>query len=50
MILFEFRPKLALHLDRSPLNHGYGHAAAGDRPTCLASFALLLEPLMNYAG
>ncbi len=45
--LFEFRPSLALHLKRSPLNHSYGYASAGDRPTCLVSFALLLEPFMK---
>jgi hypothetical protein len=49
-VLYEFRPNLALHLKRSLLNHSYGYASAGDRPTCLASFALLLEPFMKYAG
>ncbi len=50
LVLFEIRPNLALHLGRSPLKHSYGYAAAGDRPSCLASFALLLEPCMKYAG
>ncbi len=49
-VLFEFRPNLALHLERSPLNHSDGYASAGDRPICLASFALLLEPFMKYTG
>jgi hypothetical protein len=34
-VLFEFRPNLSLHLERS---------------TCLASFALLLEHFMKYVG
>jgi hypothetical protein len=49
-VLFEFRPNLALHLERSPLKHSYGYASTGDRPSCLASYALLLEPFMKYAG
>jgi hypothetical protein len=54
-VLFEFRPNLALpntllNWERSPLKHSYGYASTGDRPSCLASFALLLEPFMNYAG
>jgi hypothetical protein len=48
--LFEFRPNLALHLGRSLLNHSYGYASAGDRPTCLARFGLLLEPHMKYTS
>jgi len=35
-VLFGFRPNLALHLGRSPLNHSYGYASADDRPTCFA--------------
>ena len=42
-VLYEPRPNLALHLERSPLKHSYGYASAGDRPTCLARFALNLE-------
>ncbi len=49
-VLFEFRPNLALHFERSPLKHSCGYASAGDRPTCLASFALLLVPFMKYTG
>jgi hypothetical protein len=31
-----FMNKLALHLERSPLIHGYGYESADDRPTYLA--------------
>jgi len=41
--LFEPRPNTVMHLELSPLNHGYGHAQAGDRPTSLARSALKLE-------
>jgi hypothetical protein len=38
--LFGFRTNLALHFERSTLNHSYGYASAAGRPNCLASFAL----------
>ena len=49
-VLFGFRTNLALHLERSPLNHSYGYASADDRPSCFASFALIPESFMQYAG
>ncbi|MEE8342861.1 MAG: hypothetical protein V3R51_03585 [Gammaproteobacteria bacterium] len=49
-VLFEFGPNLALQFDRSPSNHSYGYAFSDDRPNCLAKFALILEPFVQYAG
>ena len=49
-VLFGFSANLALHLERSPWHHGYGYAPAGDRPGCCASFILIPESLMQYAG
>jgi len=50
MYLIGFSKKLASHFDRSPLNHSYGNAPAGDRPNCFASFSLNSDPFMQYAG
>jgi hypothetical protein len=35
---------------RSPLNHSYGYASAGDRPTLFAIFPLNFVPFMQHAG
>jgi len=32
------------------LRHSYGYATAGDRPSCFASFTLIPESLVQYAG
>jgi hypothetical protein len=48
--LFGFRTNLALHFERSTLNHSYGYASTVDRPNCLASFALKSESFMQYPG
>jgi hypothetical protein len=48
--LFGFTTILALQFERSTLNHSYGYAFAADRPNCLASFALIPEPFMQYPG
>jgi hypothetical protein len=50
LYLIGFRKNLASHFDRSPLNHSYGYASAGDRPNCFASFSLNSDPFMQYAG
>jgi len=39
-VLFCFMKNLALHLERSPLNHSHNYDTAGDHPTCLARFSL----------
>jgi len=49
-VLFGFKLNLALHLERSPLRYSYGYATAGDRPSCFASFTLIPESLVQYAG
>jgi len=49
-VLFGFRLNLASHLERSPLSHSYGYVSADDRPSCLASFTLIPESLVQYAG
>ena len=49
-VLFGLSANLALHLERSPLRHSYGYAPADDRPGCCASFTLIAESLMQYAG
>ena len=49
-VLFGLRPLAALHLRRSPLNHSYGYASAGDHPNCLAANALIPESFMKYPG
>jgi len=48
--LIGFSKNLASQFDRSPLNHSYGYASAGDRPNCFASFSLNSDPFMQYAG
>jgi len=50
MYLIGFSKKLASHFDRSPFNHSYGYASAGDRPNCFASFSLNSDPFKQYAG
>jgi len=50
MYLIGFSKNLASHFDRSPLNHSYGYASAGDRPNCFASFSLNSDPFMQYVG
>jgi len=50
MYLIGFSKKLTSHFDRSPLNHSYGYASAGDHPNCFASFSLNSDPFMQYAG
>jgi hypothetical protein len=50
LYLIGFSKNLASHFDRSPLNHSYGYASAGDRPNCFASFSLNSDPFMQYAG
>ncbi len=37
-------------LHRSPLSHSYGYDSAGDRPICFASYTLIPESFMQYAG
>lgn len=49
-VLFDFRTNLALHFARSPSSHSYGYDFSGDRPNCLARFALNLESFMRYPG
>ncbi len=49
-VLLGFRTNLASHFGRSPLTRSYGYGPAGDRPNCLARFALNPEPLVQYAG
>jgi hypothetical protein len=49
-VLFGLRLNLALHLERSPLSNSYGYYSAGDRPSCFASFTLIPESLVEYAG
>jgi hypothetical protein len=49
-VLFGLRPYLASHFVRSPLTHSYGYDSAGDQTNCLASFALSLEPFVQYSG
>jgi len=54
--LFKFVPdelvrkNLTANLGRSPLNHSYGYASAGDPPTLIAIFPLNFVPFMQYAG
>jgi len=38
------------YIARTPLNHSYCYGSAGDRPTCFASFTLIPESLVQYAG
>ena len=49
-VLFALRPLAPLHFGRSPLNHSYGYAPAGDHPNCLAANALIPESFMKYPG
>ena len=49
-VLFGFRPRRAVHLDRSASSHSDGHASAADRSTCFAHHALNCEPFMQQAG
>lgn len=49
-VLFEPRTNLASHLARSPSSHSYCYDFSDDRTTCFASFALHLEPFINWAG
>ena len=49
-VLFGFRPRWALHLDRSTSKHSYGYASSADRSTCFAHHALIPEPFMQHAG
>ena len=49
-VLFGFRLNLPSHLERSSLSHSYGYASADDRPTCFASFTLIPESFVQYAG
>jgi hypothetical protein len=49
-VLFGLRPNLASHLERSPLSHSHGYASADDSSTCFASFTLIPESFMRYAG
>ena len=46
-ILFGLRYNLAVHPERSPLDHSYGYAPAGDRPSCFASLTLSSNPPRN---
>jgi hypothetical protein len=49
-VLFGFRLNLALHPERSSLSHSCRYASADDRPDCFASFPLIPESFMQYAG
>ena len=49
-VLFAFRPRRAVHLDRSASKHSHGYASAADRSTCFAQHALNSEPLIRNAG
>jgi len=49
-VLFGFRPRRAVHLDRSASTQSYGYASSADRPTCFARHALNSEPFMQPAG
>ena len=48
--LFEPRTNLASHLAQSPSSHSYGYDFSDDCTSCFASFALHLEPFMNWVG
>ena len=37
-------------LHRSPSSRSYGYDSAGDRPTCFASYTLIPESFVQYAG
>ena len=50
LYLNEVMTNLAANLDRSPLNHSYGYASAGDRSTLFAIFSLSFVPFMQYTG
>ncbi len=49
-VLFGFSPLVALHFERSPLNHSDRYASSGDRPNCLATNALIPESFMKHPG
>ncbi len=49
-VLFGFRAYLTSHLERSPLSHSYRYDSARDRPTCFASYTLIPESFVQYAG
>jgi hypothetical protein len=49
-VLFGLRLNLASHLGRSSLIRSYGYDSADDRPSCFASFTLIPESFMQYAG
>jgi len=48
--LFGLRVNLTSHLGRSSLSRSFGYASADDRPSCFASFTLIPESFMQYAG
>ena len=48
-VLFGFRPRWALHLDRSASKHSCSDASAADRSTCFTHHALYSEPFMQHA-
>jgi hypothetical protein len=50
IVLIGFLTDLALHLERSTLNHSYGYGPAVERPNCCASLARNPDPCMQYAG
>ena len=49
-VLFGFRLHVASQLARSPLIHSDGYASAGDHSNCIATYTLIPEPFMKYAG
>jgi hypothetical protein len=50
LYLIGFRKILASHFDRSPLNHSFGYALAGDHPNCFTSISLKSDPFIQHAG
>jgi hypothetical protein len=49
-VLFGLRLNLASHLERSSLSRSYGWDSADDRSSCFASFTLIPESFVQYAG
>ena len=49
-VLFEPRTNLASQIAQSPSSHSYGYDFSDDYTSCFASFALHLEPFMNWVG
>jgi len=50
VVLFGFRPDLALHTGRLVSNHSYCSVSSPDQSVCFASSTLNPESFMQYAG